>query len=574
MCSCWNSAWRLFLHFDALDLVHSGDDGDVLDGLLQLVHGVHREVDDAFDDIVLSVGLEAVHGEVLLFHEAVYDVPQQVVTVDCHDAYAHGVRILLRRAEVYGDDGVAVLGSELDGDGTVAAVDGDLAVCVLEAYYLVSGERGTLFTKDIAGVCAIAQGVMKHAACFVRLGIFEPLRLGDDVFRGADFHAVSAVELGLEGLEQTVDTGELGVLPYLRMHLERKIQRRGSLGQDDTLALGGESEDVFVVEGRTDAFHEIKSVAALCDVLKDGLEALEPGFSAFHDAAEARIAMHALRCDMQLLPCSCAIEKPHVEALVAVVLGIVYVIADASGALLEMVREAAVDEETGVFFRIRGAGPLGDGGVDDADEVLEVHVREIAVLLPLGAPDAIGAPVADLHACGDFFLRQYRFYLVREGLDDTCGADAFLLKLTFQELELPGAAEAERKVLQLRLDVVQAQAAGKRGVEEVCLSGYLHLLVRAHAVQGAHVVETVAELDEEGADVVVDGFKDLAIVVYLLGMLVVMLLALGDYVYQEGHVVSEAGADVFYGVWGVFRYVVKEGCDDGVGVQFELFCGN
>ena len=87
-------------------------------------------------------------------------------------------------------------------------------------------------------------------------------------------------------------------------------------------------------------------------------------------------------------------------------------------------------------------------------------------------------------------------------------------------------------------------------------------------------MKAVAQLDKEGADVVVDGLEYLAVVIDLLGVLVVAFLALGYGVYQEGDVFSEALADVFQRVISIFHNVVEEGGDDGVGVQLKLFCGN
>ena len=68
-----------------------------------------------------------------------------------------------------------------------------------------------------------------------------------------------------------------------------------------------------------------------------------------------------------------------------------------------------------------------------------------------------------------------------------------------------------------------------------------------------------------------DGVQDLLVVVYLLGILVLFFLALGNGVYEEGHVVSETRADVLDRVGGVLHDVVEEGGDDGVGVEFQFF---
>ena len=65
----------LRFNLDALDLIYAGDGADIIYGLLQLVNRMHREIYAALDYIVLRVGGEVVHADVLLLHEAVDDVP-------------------------------------------------------------------------------------------------------------------------------------------------------------------------------------------------------------------------------------------------------------------------------------------------------------------------------------------------------------------------------------------------------------------------------------------------------------------------------------------------------------------
>ena len=136
--------------------------------------------------------------------------------------------------------------------------------------------------------------------------------------------------------------------------------------------------------------------------------------------------------------------------------------------------------------------------------VLEV-VEVVAVLVHL-APYAVR--VAVLHVDVDAFescLGECLPYFVAED----CQTVALrVLVAAYESLELGElmwAAEAETEVLELGLDVVESEAVGERSVEVVCLAGYLHLLVGLHGGEGAHVVETVGELDQKCADVVLHG---------------------------------------------------------------------
>ena len=59
-----------------------------------------------------------------------------------------------------------------------------------------------------------------------------------------------------------------------------------------------------------------------------------------------------------------------------------------------------------------------------------------------------------------------------------------------------GTTITEAQVLQFNLYVVQTEAVCQGCIEEVGLSGNLHLLVGTHTVQRTHIVQTVGELHQ------------------------------------------------------------------------------
>ena len=79
-----------------------------------------------------------------------------------------------------------------------------------------------------------------------------------------------------------------------------------------------------------------------------------------------------------------------------------------------------------------------------------------------------------------------------------------------------GTSETERQVLQFYLNGVKAQSVSQRCIEEIGLAGYLHLLVRTHGVQRAHIVQAVCQFYENGSYVIVNGVKHLLEIVKLL----------------------------------------------------------
>ena len=133
-----------------------------------------------------------------------------------------------------------------------------------------------------------------------------------------------------------------------------------------------------------------------------------------------------------------------------------------------------------------------------------------------------------------------------------------------------GTTITEAQVLQFNLYVVQTEAVSQRRIEEVGLSGNLHLLVGTHTVQRAHVVHTVGELHQQSSDVVVDGVEHLLVVIHLLGDFVIARTFLGYDADQEGHVITETLTDVVDGVVGVFHHIVQESGNDRISTQLQL----
>ena len=133
-----------------------------------------------------------------------------------------------------------------------------------------------------------------------------------------------------------------------------------------------------------------------------------------------------------------------------------------------------------------------------------------------------------------------------------------------------GVQGLEGAVLQLPLDGVQAQAVGQGRVDLQGLLGLAGGVLRRDVLPGARVVEAVAELDEQDADVLGHGHDHLADRLGLGGLAVLELVELGDAVDQQGDLVAEVGPQAVQGVVGVLHGVVQEGGGERLGGQAEL----
>ena len=105
----------------------------------------------------------------------------------------------------------------------------------------------------------------------------------------------------------------------------------------------------------------------------------------------------------------------------------------------------------------------------------------------------------------------------------------------------------EREVLELPLDLPHPQPMGQRGVDLHRLAGDPRLLLGRQALERAHVVEPVGELDDDHPHVLGHGHEHLPDVLGLLllhGPRAAELRELGHPVDEASHLAPEALLDV------------------------------
>ncbi len=123
----------------------------------------------------------------------------------------------------------------------------------------------------------------------------------------------------------------------------------------------------------------------------------------------------------------------------------------------------------------------------------------------------------------------------------------------------------EREVLELVLDLLHAEAVGERCVDVEGLSCNALLLVFGQGGQGAHVVESVGQLDDEHPQVLGEGHEHLAhagCLLFLAGV-EVKTVQFGDAVDNERDVCPEDAFQVDQVDGRVLDGVVQQCCCDG-----------
>ena len=135
-----------------------------------------------------------------------------------------------------------------------------------------------------------------------------------------------------------------------------------------------------------------------------------------------------------------------------------------------------------------------------------------------------------------------------------------------------GVDVLEGEVLELPLDLPDAQALGQGRVDLGGLLGDALLLIGRQRPERTHVVEAVGQLDEDDSDVVSHGQEHLADVLRLLLLMTegAELAQLGDTVDEAGHIGTEALLDITQRVLGVLGHVVQDGGRDRHRIESQL----
>ncbi len=233
--------------------------------------------------------------------------------------------------------------------------------------------------------------------------------------------------------------------------------------------------------------------------------------------------------------------------------------------------------------------PAGDGcpaRVDDAerrvaighrlddhaerDDVVDLLV--VAVLRLHLAVDGVKVLRSALHVGGKPLLGEAARERLRHVGDVAVTLFLRLGDLRGEVLEALRVEVLERQVFELALEARDAEPVGERRVDVHRLARDPLLRLGVHEVERAHVVEAVAELHQEHADVARHRHDHLAEVLGLAVLLggEVDLRELGDAVDQESDLVSEFVVDVVERAQGVLDDVVQEPGADARRVEPEL----
>jgi len=201
---------------------------------------------------------------------------------------------------------------------------------------------------------------------------------------------------------------------------------------------------------------------------------------------------------------------------------------------------------------------------DDTEPVNIAKSRKPLIFFLHLAPDRkrlLGPPE---HVGLDPGLFQLAAHVTGDPVDHVTGFALQRDKATDDRLTPLGVKHPERQVFQFLAHPLHTHAACQRCVDVHGFASLLNLLVFGHRFDRAHVVQPVGQLDQNDAQVLGHGHKQLAEILGLLGLVAGQLQIgqLGHPIDQHRHLVAKAFFNLAVGRFGVFDRVVQQGCDD------------
>jgi hypothetical protein len=361
----------------------------------------------------------------------------------------------------------------------------------------------------------------------------------------------------------------LAAKTHLGVHVEGEVDRRGPLRQPLHVALRREDEDLVLVEVH---LQELEKLLRTVGVLLQLQELAEPAemlvqlvglavalVEPVRRDTELGRAVHLLGADLHLEELAAGPEDRGVQRLVGVRLG-----------ARDVVLDPLLDRGPVVVDHAQHVVALRDGAHDHPDGHQVVDLVEALIALPHlleDGPEVLGT-AGDLEPvdAGALELVLQRGPELEDGLlpDRPLGGD-----LIDQVAIVLGLQELERQILQLGLDAGHTEPVGQRSVDLAGLQGDAVAALGRQVLQRAHVVQPVAQLDDDDPGVLRDREQQLPVVLHLFlgGAPEGQAGDLGEPVHDPGDLGAELPGDVLRADVRVLDHVVQQRGGDGGAVE-------
>ncbi len=395
---------------------------------------------------------------------------------------------------------------------------------------------------------------------------------------------VSALEDMADADEFVVHLGSDAMGAEEGVHAEGEVEDCAACRHRLELAFGCHDENLVGKQVELDGVEEVDGIRLR--VVQDFLDLVEPSVQFVLAFLRGLVALlvfpvggkavlgdvvHAAAAYLHLNPFARLAHECGVEGLVAVGLLVVHPVAQAVGMGLVYGAGDVVDFEAFVrfvhAFRHFEYDADGQDVVDLLEgDMLRLHLR----------PDAVGFLDARLYFVLDACLVELLPDGGRELVEDACQVLADALQLVLDRLVFLGVLVAETEFLELLLHFVQAESVCQGSVDVERLARNLVLFAGQLAAQGAHVMQSVGNLNQDDSDVFAHGEQQLLEALRLDRCLVAEDAArnLGQSVYDLRYLRAEDVGDVLDRIVRILDYIVQERRADACAAQADVLAGN
>ncbi len=345
----------------------------------------------------------------------------------------------------------------------------------------------------------------------------QPVAARRALLAGDDFHLLAGLQAVVERHDAPVDLGSAAVMADLGVHAVGEVQRRGALGQVDGVAVRGEHIDPVGLDIDPELVGQAADVAQLLvpfehlaqpgDLL---LVMIGAGIDVGALVAPVRahpqfgLLVHGQGANLHLQHLAFGTQHRRVQRAVAVLLGIGDVVVEFLG---DVSPQRMHDAERGIAIaHFRHQHAHGANVVDLAE------LQALLLHLPPDRIDVLGATVdLRLDAGGGQLVAQLLHHVV----DVLLAIQAPLMQQLGDLLVLFGFEVAEGQVLQLPLDMADAQPVGQRRVDIEHLARHPVALVVIGILHRADGAGALGQLDQRDTHVVNHGHQHLAQIFHL-----------------------------------------------------------
>ena len=284
---------------------------------------------------------------------------------------------------------------------------------------------------------------------------------------------------------------------------------------------------------------------------------------------ETRIGNHLFRTDMDFLPLTELCQQFHMETLIAVFLRRIYIIVDTLRLFFKHIGKQRIDTQCHSLI-----GNTCIVRENYSDEMTMLSVKQISARRLHLAPNTVRHAILHLDSDIDTIIRHYIFDHRGKFLQTLCISRLVFFQRLLHLRIFQRTTITHAQIFQFCLNGIKSETICQRSIKIVCLAGYFHLLVSTHTVESSHIVHTVGKLNKYRTYIILHRIKHLLEIIQLLGHDILILLLLGDDIYQKCHIIAKHFFYFLNSIVSILNNIMQKSSYHCIGIELQLHSHN